>query len=505
MHSAELDRLAPSRPDSLAWLATGQRTALLAVIGGALVLGIVPLLGAFFLFPKNYNEGWNTYHALRAAAGEVLYSGDPRHPVNYPFLSFFIVGWLKPLVGDAWVFGRLLNLLALAAVTAGGYVVVRRLGGGRSDALFAAACTFGYQVIQAPDWIGADDPHMLGEACMIAGLLCYLHDRTGIRGLAAAALFLGIGGFIKHNLIAIPLAISLDILCSDRRRFLIWLGLAGAIVAVLTGLTYLIAGGDFLTELLAPRVLSVVQMKYHPRKFAITFKLPLLLAVVFLMRRLPSAQAVLLRSYGIVAIVSAIVFAAAEGTSFNLFLDSTVWLAIVCGLALQRWRAFLATKGRAARAATVLLPLLLAQPIVTRLPDAIARLADLPATLQRFALLEARFANATRMLAERAGPALCESLLLCAEAGKPLLIDPYNARQMILTGRLDEASLLADIAQHRFTTIELPALIFVDEAKTIIDPFLSSPPRFTERMLRAIDAYYEPTIDPGDVIFYTPR
>ena len=45
--------------------------------------------------------------------------------------------------------------------------------------------------------------------------------------------------------------------------------------------------------------------------------------------------------------------------------------------------------------------------------------------------------------------ALCEDLLLCFAAGKPLLVDPYNARQMILTGRLDEASLLADVRRHR--------------------------------------------------------
>jgi hypothetical protein len=129
------------------WLCRGQRIALLVVIVGAIGLGIVPILSSGFYYQRNYNEGWNAYHALRAAAGEPLYAGDARHPVNYPFLSFYIVAWLKPLFGDVLIIGRALSLAALAWVTAGCFLVVRRLGGERLDALLAAACAFGYQII----------------------------------------------------------------------------------------------------------------------------------------------------------------------------------------------------------------------------------------------------------------------------------------------------------------------------------------------------------------------
>ena len=55
------------------------------------------------------------YHALRAASGEVFYAGDMRHPVNYPFLSFYLIGWLKPLFGDVLFIGRAISLIAPAS------------------------------------------------------------------------------------------------------------------------------------------------------------------------------------------------------------------------------------------------------------------------------------------------------------------------------------------------------------------------------------------------------
>jgi hypothetical protein len=478
--------------------------AVLLVLCGALALGIIPLLSSFFASPKNYSEGWNAYHASRAAAGEILYSGDPRRLVNYPFLSFYLVGWLSPLVGDVLTTGRILSLIALAVITGGSFVVVRRLGGRPLDAVLASACVFGYQAIQAADWIGADDPQMMGEAWMIAGLICYLRDRTSVWRLAMTVALLAAGGFTKHNLIAIPVAISCDILWHDRRLFWIWCGLAAAALAALTGLTDLIAGGDFWHELLTPRVVSLHQMRYHPQKFAIAFKLPVLLSLVFLARPLPSSQAVLLRTYGLVSLVSAVMFSAGEGISFNIFLDPVIFLGIVAGLASAQWHGRLSQTRWVGRASLLLLPLVLAQPIVSRAPRTVAQLVDLPDILQSFRRHNDEFKTARDTIREQDGAALCDNLLLCFAAGKPLLVDPFNTRQMILTGRLDEASLVGDIARHRFAIIELPDRIHSDNGRETLAPAFRSPPRFTEPVLRAIGEYYAPFARGGET-FYVPK
>lgn len=472
------------------------------VLCGAIALSVIPILSSGFIFEKNYGEGWNAYHALRAASGEALYSGDMRHPVNYPFLSFYLIAWLKPLFGDVLIIGRILSLIALTVIAGGSAVIVRQLGGRPIDALFAGACVLGYQVIQAPDWIGSNDPQMLAEACMIGGLAWYLHDRSSIWKLAVTATLLGIGGFTKHNLIALPVAISVDVLCHSRRLFLIWCCFLGTIVFALSGLTYVIAGGDFLHELLAPRTLAL-DLDHHAHKFAISFKLPLLFAIIFLARS--HRHAALLRSWGIVSLASAMVFSIGEGTSFNIFLDVVVFLGIITGLALQRWEQWLVGVGQGGRIAVILLPLALAQPITTRLPENARRISDLPQTLRSLSDQQDHFLAATRVLREHEGPALCENLLLCFEAGKPLLMDPYNARQMILIGRLEESAVLTDIKQHRFAMIEMPTRIYVDAPTRKIAPYLSTPARFTENTLHAIETYYEPAWNAGGVIFYRPK
>src|SRR5260221_11380561 len=109
---------------------------------------------------------------------------------------------------------------------------------------------------------------------LIGGLGWYLDDRTTIWRLAVTATLLGIGGFTKPNLIAIPAAISFDILWNNRRVFWVWCCFAGATLLALTGLTYLVAGGDFLTELLAPRAMAI-HIHPHPQKISNNFKLPL--------------------------------------------------------------------------------------------------------------------------------------------------------------------------------------------------------------------------------------
>jgi hypothetical protein len=474
------------------------------ISGGATALCVVPTLSSAFYFPKNYSEGWNAYHALSAVSGEMLYSGDPRRLVNYPFLSFYLIGWLKPLFGNVLMIGRTINLMALAATAIGSALLVRRLGGGWLAATFGAACVLGFQAIQAPDWIAADDPQMLAQMFMTGGLLVYLGDRTSLRRLACTAALLGLGGFTKHNLVAIPATISFDIWYNNRRLFWLWCGFAAAALLTLTGLTYAVAGGDFLHELLAPRLLSPDPI-YHTQKFAIAFKIPVLLSVIFLMRTLSPHQAMLLRCWGAVSLAAAIVFSSADGASFNIFLDVAVFLGVAAGLALQRARQWLDDAGPAWRAAMILLPLALAQPIVTRLPRTLVTLTQLPTSLAELSRLEDGFTVAAAVLRSHPGDALCEDLLPCFEAGKKLLVDPYNAREMILTGRLDEASLLEDIRRHRFALIVMPTRIYSDPYTHQFASTMATPARFTENTLHAIESNYEPFSTNSPLTFYAPR
>ncbi|MBV9523234.1 MAG: hypothetical protein JO010_10600 [Alphaproteobacteria bacterium] len=493
--------VATGTPDWGRFIAVGLVILLFSIALAALV---PPILTIDEDFEKIYSEGWNAYHAARAAAGEKLYSGDLWRPVNYPFLSFYLVAWLKPLFGNVLIIGRGLNLAGLAAQGVLGALILRRFGGGAVEMVFAAACILGFQQIQAPAWIVADEPQMLAEAFMLAGLLCHLSGRPGIPRLAGTALLLATGGFIKHILVAIPIAVTLDLWWNERRWFLTWCVCLLAAAGAYLGLTYLIAGGDFLHELFAARQYAP-HPAYHLRKFLIAFKVPFAVCAIFLACRLPGDRAVLLRSYGVAAMLAATLFSATEGVAYNVYLDVAVFMGIAAPLAFKHWHARSRPRPGAYLIAA-LLPAFVAMPILTRLATAIHS-SWKDDVEQPYEAEETLFREAAAFLRAHEGPALCESLLMCLEAGKPLLIDPFMARSLILAKQLDEAKLVAQIAAHRFAVIELPTVIYPEGGTRSIQATFFNPPRFTERTLEAIDRFYRVAPDnPGsDYVFYVPK
>jgi hypothetical protein len=74
------------------WFFSGATAAALVVGCLAIASIAMPVASIGFDWERTPNEGWNVYHVARAAAGEVLYSGDPAREVNFPFISFYLIG-----------------------------------------------------------------------------------------------------------------------------------------------------------------------------------------------------------------------------------------------------------------------------------------------------------------------------------------------------------------------------------------------------------------------------
>jgi hypothetical protein len=368
--------------------------------------------------------------------------------------------------------------------------------------LFAAACVIGFQEIQAADWIGTDEPQMLAEASMLAGLLCYLSGQRTASRLAAVALLLATGGFIKHTVIAIPLAITIDILWHDRRAFAVWCLCLGAAFALYVGATYLLAGGDFFHELLAPRVYHWSRIGYHAKKFLIAFKIPILVVLSYLY--VARERATLLRAYGVIAFAAAMIFSGGDGVSYNIFLDVAVFAGIVSALALRHWSDRLASSP-AATVLVVLVPAIIAQPVVTKSPQTLGPLLRYRDSMARYAAQQTAFDEAKAIIRAERGTVVCENLLLCFEAARPLVLDPFSTQSMIRSGRLNEAALVRDIAEHRFAAIELPGRIFDEHRPGQISDYLRNQSRFTEGTLRAIDRYYRASTVFGAAVLYVPQ
>jgi hypothetical protein len=180
-------------------------------------------------------------------------------------------------------------------------------------------------------------------------------------------------------------------------------------------------------------------------------------------------------------------------------------MGLIAGLALARWRQPWPQR-RDTVVVALLLPLLFASPILARAGRSLPLLWHFAASWQALDDRQTSFLTAAAWLRRQPGAALCESLLLCFAAGKPLVVDPYNAREEILTGRADEAVLRRMIDEHHFAVIALPGELHADPRhpdRIIADNLTLL--RFTPAILAAIARDYAPAARLPAAVFYTPR
>jgi hypothetical protein len=496
-------------------LSSRAATRLLYIFAGfilvyAIILTAGDLLSIGFFFERNYNEGWNVYNAQRLIDHEVIYDGNYWRVNNYPILSFLAVAGVNTVVHDLLLSGRIISLVSYFAIGVLAGAAVRRFDGDPVDAVFGAGCALGFCYLVAPAWIAADDPQTLGEALMLAGLVSYISRPSSRLALLRTALLLTLGGFVKHNLVAIPLAITIDLAIRSPRRLPFWVGCCAGLGIGFLGLTYLVGGGTFLDHLLSPRIFAWHSARYHLMKYLRLGEIPLALVLLFA-RAIFSRERRVLAAYGVIAIVTATIFAGFEGTSYNMFQDAAVFLAIAAGVALRELRKnmTIGTSGheRIGRVALAVVPLLLAEPILARSPQAFAHVYYVSDLLEMDRRAEQSFSTEAEYISEKHGPAICESLLLCYRAGQPFTIDPFNSRQFILAGRLDQNDLVRRIAAKEFAVVQLRADI-CDDRETGFCHILHHRrkfSRFTDDVLYAVDRYYRIGWRSQDGTFYIPK
>ena len=476
----------------------------------AITLTAGSLLSIGFIFERNYNEGWNVYNTQRLIAHELIYDDNYWRVNNYPIFSFLAVAGVNYVIDNLLLSGRVIALMSFIAVGVLAGAAIRRFGGDRVDAVFGGGCALGFCYLVAPAWVAVDDPQTFGEAIMLGGLVSYISKPPDRLTLLRTALLVVLGGFVKHNNLAIPLAITFDLSIRSPRWLPFWFACCAGLAAGCLGLTHLVAGGSFIDHLLSPRLFEWHGARYHLAKYLRQSEFPLSLIILFA-RAIFSSDRRVLASYGIVSIISATISSGFEGTSYNMFQDAAVFLAVAAGVMLHELRsrtiAGAPAHERVAKVALTLSPLLLTQPILARTPQAFAQIYHVSGLLDIDRRAEQSFLAEAEYISKKHGPAVCESLLLCYHAGQPFTIDPFNSRQFILAGRLDQDGLIRRIATKEFAVVQLRADICDDpEASSChILHHRRKFSRFTDDVLYAVDRYYRVAWRSQDGTFYVPK
>ena len=404
--------------------------------------------------PLNYNEGWNAYHAADVINGFSPYlTGRPYFFNNYPPLSFFAVAAATRIVHDPIVAGRWLALVSFGVWIIALMEAAVALGCRRAFACFGALL-FAATTLVFTDYVGIDDPQMMGHAFASVGLIALLRTASGRLAPVVAAVAFVLAVFVKQNLVAVPIACVLWLACTDRRRA--WfLALAIVIVGTLAAAVSVAAFG--------PRVLEAVTM---PRSFlplkgvgmAAQWLLRAIVLIAFatlLFRRHPRDSAVIFVTiYLGVSVAIGAVLGAGAGVNWNVFFDADWALCLAAVVALERCGDGRGVPG-SLQPSTAMMAGCLVVPVIAALaavrPDHVLKdyWLDPRAAETADAARQIAFLNAER------GPAMCEDLALCFWAGKPVEVDVFNAGQQILLGRADQQALLDQVDRGRFAAIQM--------------------------------------------------
>jgi len=275
--------------------------------------------------------------------------------------------------------------------------------------------------------VGMDDPQMLGHAAQLFALLLVLRGRPAAGGVVFA-----VSLFVKHNLLALPLACAWWLSRRDRNEALRF-ALSGIATAALGLVLFRLVYGVNLWAIVAsPRLTSLanVQTAISHLWWAV---LPL---AALLFQRDPRRNFCLV--YAGTALATGLAFSAGDGVDVNIFFDLAIAGAFALGLVAE-------TAG--ARAALCALPL----PLFL--------LANFHDNNFFYTVdFRAQSARDIAFLQSRPGPALCDQLSLCLWAGKGAQVDVFNAGEQIKTGARDPAPLSQMIAAHHFAVVQLQDL-----------------------------------------------
>jgi hypothetical protein len=487
----------------------------LIAIFAAIVLPFLLFLVAriFYTFPMNYNEGWNVMYTARLLAGGPLYGrldDFPLTPMNYPPLSFAIIGGLSYLTGDILLTGRIVSLGSSLIVSLLIFRIVDNVTGQKSAAAFGALFWFGLMTRLGGYRLVMHDPQLLAHAVSFAafGLFSEWRDALTPRRVCLLSLLCCLALFVKHLVATVPVVLAAALLFENRRAFWIF-ALSGAAFATAMAYASWYYGGSYLLSnfIDAGRAVENGRLIRRIRQiFIVHFGwlifLPFILLAAGKQKTWMPYLLYFCLSFALGAYASRGV-----GVDINAWFEFFIAAAIVVGIFTGSLACLADTAGWRSVLACGALSLAL-------VPLSSIRRGDLRKALDYGALRHSdeAYRRQVRLLQAIPGPALFESLLLGFDAGKEFLLEPFNAAQMMASGRIRESILTDAIRLKKFT-----AVVFEFDLRDAVCSLngteaerrnmrVTTRDRWTANTLKTVDRYYEPLDkERFPYYFYVPR
>ena len=362
-------------------------------------------------------------------------SADQLIANNYPPLSFYIVGAFGRLIGDPVLAGRLLSLAAVLAIAAAIFRAIRLLGGDRTGGCLGAAyfvATLSHFCVR---YVGMDDPQLLAQGVMTFSFVGFLAAtrRNSETGYLIPILAMAAAGFIKHNILAMPLTACLWLLARRPRVAIKCFGIAvGAIIAGFA-VCHAVYGPDFLANMLLPRRYSwsLALNAFGPLK-RLDVALASFLLIAWLKRRDWGMRLSALLI--VIGLILDIVEYGGEGVDVNSEFDLLIGLSMGLGAAfshlgnLPRPRLLRPEAWQAALLVALAFRLLPSHRLTS--VKAVRLFWD-PSLQTEIAIREKAMAMSVAQVRGTPGDVRCSNLV-CYRSGKPFAMDSYTTGQRII-------------------------------------------------------------------------
>jgi hypothetical protein len=422
---------------------TRAQIALLAVL--AIYFMAWPIWRVGFPIEIAPNEGWNAYHADAAMGAAPLYPPTDTLIVNnYPPLSFYVVGALAQVFGDALYVGRVLSLIAVVALGLLIAAMIRQLGARRAAAAIGGLWFVAVMARSFTRFVGMNDPQLVGHVLMMSALAWFMAREARGKSVVPPILAMAAAGFYKHNIAAVPLTALIWLAIKDWRRAVVPIAVGAGAAALGLMICIAIYGEVFLANLLTARAYRV--MRAINGLGRLQWILPaLVLWGIWVAAERKSRAAHFTALFVAVAFIEYVVQWTGEAILDNAQFDLVIATAVGLGLAFDRVgkTAFGQRYGEAAAQAVIVL-IVAARLVATLRIEPALVLFDPDYRAQYFANAQVVREEAAR-IATIAGPVACDFKVVCRLAGKPFSYDDFRAEMLVATGAsggLDEQGLM---------------------------------------------------------------
>ncbi|MBN9219247.1 MAG: glycosyltransferase family 39 protein [Mesorhizobium sp.] len=418
-----------------------------------------PIYRAFLNIEIDTNEGWNAYYADAAMGRMPLYPAAGQLIANnYPPLSFYIVGGLGRLIGDAVLAGRLLSLAAVLVIAWGVFRAVRLLGGDTTSA-WIGALFFGATMCRFfTGYVGMDDPHLLAQAVMTVGLVAFLRARSRDRGYALSILLMVGAGFIKHNIVVMPLTAMIWLGMNRPRQMVKSALLAALAIALGFFVCYLAFGPDFFTNLRSPRAYALKHAFGaigHLQWIAVG-----LVAWAYVgITRSADPNIRFCNLLNILGLVMFFVQKTGDGVAYNAQFELVFGVSVATGLAFANAPVLPLARRWSPQALRFVLLLAICLRLVASARVEPVRLLVDPSFHAEIAAREAAMSATVARLKNTPGDATCFCTLASYRSGKPFVIDPFYVQQQVLTGHLPPDAVTKLIDDGKLTVVKADPLL----------------------------------------------